>query len=186
MKAFRFVVFFVALAAICGFIRWAQSTIAIPAEAIELAHVHDIDWNKADKLLTRTGSDPFFIVDLPPVAKPVRHIRFEFVGAYAETEGTFYIFPFHGTPPNETMGPFVHGKPESVGGSFSISAALNHASGIRLDLPDFLPRTIELKRIVIQTPFLRPGSTLVKLTFGSFAAALVLAAFSFFPARRRS
>ncbi len=186
MKAFRFVILFVAFAAICGFIRWAQSTIALPAEAIELAHVNDINWDKTDRLLTRTGSDPFFIVDLPAVAKPIRHIRFEFVGAYAEGEGTFYLFPFFGTPPNDTMGPLVRGESTAAGGSFSISAPLDNATGIRLDLPDFLPRSIEIKRIVIQTPFLRPGSTLVKLTFGSLAAALVLAAFSLFAARRRA
>jgi len=184
VKAFRFAVLFLAFAALCGFIRWAQSTVAIPAEAIELDYVHDIDWDKSTKLLTRTGSDPFFVIALPDVAKPIRHVRFDFNGAYADTEGTFYLFPLFGTPPNATVGPLVHGKSEAVGGSFSISAPLDRAIGVRLDLPDFLPRPIELKRIVIETPFLRPGSTLIKLAFGSLAVALVLAAFSLFPSRR--
>lgn len=161
MKKFsrRLTGFSLAAAIIFALVHWALSIVALPADAVQFAHLHDMTWNSDTNAMTRTGGDPYAVVEVPPAATPIRAVTFVFAGAYVEPEGTFYIFQSPGAD-------VIPGTVARTSDGFEISAKLQNSVSLRLDLPDFLPRSIELRRIVIKLPYIDWHSRL-------FVAALV-------------
>jgi len=133
----------------------AQCTVTIPGEAVRFGFTNDIDWNPATRRLARTGGDPYGWVEVPGVALPIRKVAWEFGGAADPAEGHFYIFRSTSNPPHLGL-TLVDGRVTSVPDGLLVEADLDDSQCLRLDLPDFLVNPLELRRLVIETPFLSP------------------------------
>lgn len=164
MKALRLPLFLFAFAAVSGLLRWIDTYRVIPATAIRFAHLHDVTWDEYGKRVSRTGSDPYLVFDLPPDTVPIRWVTVHFVGPYVEAEGTFYVF--------QSNGPVVSARvrPEEL--TFQVAAKLDRSTDLRLDLPDFLPRSLQIDRVVIRKPFADWSVWPFRLASLGFVAAL--------------
>lgn len=154
--------------------RWIQTIDAIPAERMRFTVLHDVVWNSETNILTRTGNDPYLVVDLTGVKLPLRQVSFVFIGGYTETEGVFYML---GVSPR-TQDQWPPAKTANIsrdGGGFTATARLDDAATLRLDLPDFLPRPIELRRMIVHVPYLDLDSWPLRLALISSAAAVTTA-----------
>jgi hypothetical protein len=170
---FRLSIIFVVFAVACGLVRWAVSIKAIPAELVRFSNLHDMTWNENTNTMTRTGGDPYASFVLPADAVPIRRVSFVFAGAYFEPEGTFYIFQAPAALKAGESAEVVTGKLKRLPDGFSISGNLQNSTALRLDLPDFLPRTLELRRVIITTPYINCRSWSLRLMLISLAAAVV-------------
>ncbi len=171
----------VGFAVVLAMTRWALTSRAIPSESLHFRLTHDVNWDAAARLLTRTGSDPFFVVDLPADVAPARSVIFEFGGSYLSGEGTFYVSAMEGS----SFGPMVTGRASSFSDGYQIRANLPDADAVRLDLQDFLPRPLEFRRIIVHRPFASASSGVFLLLLGSVAIAAGLSAWSWLDRPRR-
>ena len=164
-----------ALAATLWCVRRSETTVTIDGAAVRFPYLNDLQWDPASRTLTRTGSDPYGWVQVPAAAIPLRQVSFEFGGTYSEAEGFFYVFQSPDYLP-ELAPALVETKVTHGPGTLTVTAELNRSKVLRLDLPDFLPRTLELRRIVIQTAQAGSGSpvfTAMMLALGGAAICLV-------------
>jgi hypothetical protein len=165
----------VTVAATLWFVRRNETTVTIAGEAVRFPYLNDMQWDPANRTLTRTGSDPYGWVEVPAAGIPLRRVTFELGGTYSEAEGFFYVFQSPDYLP-ELVPALVETKVTHGPGTLTVSAELDRSKVLRLDLPDFLPRTLELRRIVIQTAEAGSGSPAfiaMVLALGGAAICLV-------------
>jgi len=151
-RAFRVPLTCFALTVLFTGFRWIQTIDAIPAERMRFNALHDLEWNSETNILTRTGNDPYLVFDLTAVKLPIRQVSFTFIGGYTETEGTFYVLGVSPRTQNQWP-PATIARISRDGGGFSATARLDDATTLRLDLPDFLPRPVELRRMIVHVPY---------------------------------
>lgn len=133
----------------------AQSVVTIPGAEVRLGFTNDLAWDPGARRLERTGGDPYAWVKVPGVALPIRRVTVEYGGAADPVEGHFYIFRSTSTPVHLGL-TMVDGRVTPLAGGLRVEADLDDSNCLRLDLPDFLKRPLELRRIVIDTPFVSP------------------------------
>lgn len=154
--------------------RWALSIYAIPVQRLQFANLHDVAWDRETHTLTRTGNDPYVMLALPPAALPVRRATFVFRGYHIPTEGTYYFFQTPTLKPGEQdHGAPLVGEVAQHKGVMHVSRELQDSTTLRLDFPDFLLRPLELRRVILATPYIRGDSWSLRLAAFFFAAALV-------------
>ena len=156
-KAHIVAVILLALAATFWFVRRNEATVTIAGAAVRFSYLNDMQWDPATRMLTRTGNDPYGWVELPAAAIPLRQVTFEFGGAYSEAEGFFYVFQSPDHLP-ELIPAMVETQVTRVPGTLTVTAQLARSKVLRIDLPDYLPQPLELKRLVIQTAAASGGS----------------------------
>ena len=174
-KAHIVAVILLALAATLWFVRRNDATVTIAGAAVRFSYLNDMQWDPATRTLTRTGNDPYGWVELPAAGVPIREAAFEFGGEYAEAEGFFYFFQSPDYLP-ELVPALVQTTVTRGPGTLTVTAPLNRSKVLRLDLPDYLPRTLELRRLVVHTAPASSGSwafTLMVLALGGAAIGLV-------------
>jgi len=170
---------------VCGLLRWIQTYVTITAEAVSFAHLNDVTWDDLGRRISRTGSDPYLVFDLPAHAVPIRTISFQFTGDYVPTEGQFYILQSSGEEPNIKIGPTVHPDIRTSADVLFVNATLDDATGLRLDLPDFLPRSLQLDRLVIRLPFVHWSAWSFRLMIVGIAGGILTLLFAFLQRRAR-
>lgn len=167
LTCFSLAVFFAAL-------RWILSVDAVPGERIRFEGIHDVTWDPETKVLTRTGNDPYLRLDLSEVATPIRQISFVFIGAFLDTEGSIYVFGSSPKTAEKWPDPQI-ARIYRSGGGFTAQAKFDDATMIRVDLPDFLLRSIELRRMIVHTPYVNFDSWPFRLALCFFALGVVTA-----------
>lgn len=172
MTARRLALLLFAFSAACGLLRWIQTFATISAEAVRFAHLNDVVWEDFSRRVSRTGTDPYLVLDLPYYAIPVRAVSFYFIGDYVPTEGQFYLLPSSGDEPNIKTGATVTAHVQTASDALVVSGMLEDATRLRLDLPDFLPRSLQLDRIVIRRPFIHWPSWSFRMMIMGFAGGI--------------
>jgi hypothetical protein len=174
-----------ALAATLFCLRRNQAVVTIPGAEVQFPYLNDMQWDAATRTLTRTGSDPYGWVEVPVEASPLRRVTFEFGGEYAEAEGSFYMFqsPFDRERLNPSL---VETQVTHRPGVVLVTAQLDNSKVLRIDLPDFLPQALELRRIVIETSFVSPWSWVFRLMVLSAAGAGLVFLWAVMRAQRRT
>ncbi len=133
----------------------SQSVVTLGGEAVRFGFTNDIKWDEATRRITRTGGDPYAWIEVPGAALPIRRVTIEYGGTVEPVEGHFYIFRSTSNPPHLGL-TMVDGRVTPLPGGLRVEAELSDSNCLRLDLPDFLLRPLELRRIVIETPFASP------------------------------
>lgn len=155
MKKFpvRLVLASLALCGIMAFLRWMETFHVVQGKDVVFQQLHDLGWDSYERKLTRTGSDPYAWFKLPPELLPVTEVSIDFDGAYVATEGTYYFFPSPADQAERVLGTQTTAKVEVYGTSFTIRCELPPSKALRLDLPDFLVRTVNIDRLAMRTQF---------------------------------
>jgi len=182
-KLFRFVLTPLALCGVMVFLRWMATFHVIQGKDVVFQQIHDMTWNNYDRVVRRTGGDPYAWFKLPPEFFPLDSVVIDCVGAYVPTEGTYYFFPSPANQPELSLGAQTAATIENYGYSFTIRCALPPSKALRMDLPDFLARPIEIDRVEIRSVFWSWKSWHVILLVLSSAIAVVGAALVFRPKR---
>lgn len=172
-RLFRFVLTPLALCGVMVFLRWMDTFHVIQGKDVAFQQLHDVSWNNYEQVLRRSGGDPFVWFKLPPDVFPITSVVIDFNGAYVPTEGTYYFFPSPANTPELTLGAQTAAKVEDYGYSFTIRCELPPSKALRMDLPDFLPRPIEMDRLEIRSVFWNWKNWRVRLVLLFGAIALV-------------
>lgn len=175
-KWFRFVLIPLALGGVMVFLRWMDTFHVIQGKDVVFEQLHDFTWNNHESLVRRTGSDPYGWFKLPPEVFPLTSVTIDCNGAYVPAEGTYYFFPSPADNPERVLGAQTAATVENFGSSFTIRCALPPSKALRIDLPDFLARPIEIDRLEIRSAFWTWKSWRVRLAVICGATALIAAA----------
>ena len=155
-----------------------EGRIIVAGSDARFSFLNDMTWDVATRRLERTGSDPYGWIDLRASALPVRRVAMEFTGVIDQGVGSFSFFQSITNPTYVGLNS-VDGTVTVQPGVVRVEAELNDSLCLRIDLPDFLLRPLELRRIVIERPFFNPGSwkflTMVGAGLGAFGALAAMA-----------
>ena len=167
-----------AIAVVAGVWHGREGRIIIAGSDARFSFLNDMTWDVATRRLERTGSDPYGWIDLRASALPVRRVAMEFTGVIDQGVGSFSFFQSITNPTYVGLNS-VDGTVTVQPGVVRVEAELNDSLCLRIDLPDFLLRPLELRRIVIERPFFNPGSwkflTMVGAGLGAFGALAAMA-----------
>lgn len=139
------------IAGLCALLQAREKSRVIPGSAVRFAPAHSIQWDAPSRTLRSTGEDPYGYLELPPDSIPIREVKIEFAGEPPHGRSNFYIYQYPANLDGEYLNDSyaVLGKIVPEAGGYFIRWKLGDSKIVRLDLPDDLDRTVEIRQITI-------------------------------------